>query len=188
MSTAALSELPQVELAAEQSTLVPASSELFVIMDHFTPKNPLVKIAPFDSSFERFFESVVEGPIADTMIYSRLLTWRMRDGMIFSRLSGGEAKAPLTMRAVYALMLRQSLCQPGYLVTERKANVFYYPPGTNGIRKALSLHATPAGWLPRLNVVVYSSDLYRDSNDYWELGCKIHCGAPFQGQNSGLTS
>jgi len=184
MQTATLSELPQTQLEDEQSTIVPAATEPFVVLDHFTPKNPLVKIAPPHPSFVDFFKSVVEPPMAECAIYSRLLTYEMVDGQIFSRIIGGRNKACLYMQAVYDLLLRQPALESGYLVIGGCANVFYYPKPDIPF-KAVSLHATEEGWLFRVNEIV---DGHHSKEDFWEQGCKIHVGAPFQGQSPRLVS
>lgn len=177
MSTSAdLAELPRTQVASASSLLVPAQTDIFVLTQRFNPRNTEVRINEVNYGISHLLPPQ-EGPLAALTVHVQQLERRVRDNNIFIRVQGGEDKIVLPVRIAYYLMTRQPECQPGELVTNGHANVFYVI-AADGHIKALSLHASKQGWNIRINAIVYA-DAHRNAGDYWDKECKIYSASPF---------
>jgi hypothetical protein len=117
------SNLKTVILQPLDSVLLPATTEPFVVRDHFKkPKD--VKFSTVWNEFKKRFFEKIENPRGETTYRKYKLLKITADGPIIAEL-GGASKVEGTISAVFALLQRQGNGGPGFLQTNGYANIFY---------------------------------------------------------------
>ena len=124
------------------------ATERFVTREKFavdTSHKVKIKIAWIGDNFKNWFLGKIETSAPKVMLCYSRLTRSELDGPIMAEL--GDETSETTLAAVYALIERQANGEPGPLLTNGYANIFYVRDA-NGVLRAVRVywHAYDRGW------------------------------------------
>ncbi len=113
------------------------------VLNYGQKAKPGVRIAYLDSNFQTWFGDAVEGPIAEASLNYARLTRSELDGPILDLL-GNRPDLAVFLRQIYWLMEQQPNGEPGKLLNDGWASIFYMP----GLTRVARLYwcAGYGGW------------------------------------------
>ena len=127
--------------------------EKFVL--NYGPKvKPGVRIAYLGDNFEEWFLPMVEQPTAEAVVNYSRLTRSELDRSILTSL-GNRPDLAIFLRQIYWLLGEQSNGEPGTLLNDGRANIFY----ASGLTRVVHVrwHSGYGGWCVRAGSVTYQS-------------------------------
>jgi hypothetical protein len=131
-------------LQAVAETVVPATTEPFVVRAHFC-KHAGVKFATLWDEFASRYLSKTEAPAPEHTLRKYKLVRIAPDLPIIAEL-GGETKVESRLAAIHTLLRRQPRGEAGLLQTNGFANIFYVRDQQN-ILCAIRIGWAPDGWV-----------------------------------------
>ena len=124
---------------------VPAISP-FIAREKFvvdTSKGAHAKVAYLGDNFKAWFLEKIEKPIAETVLrYAKLTRWALDDEI---RKEIGAEREETTLSQIYTLLKKQPNGEPGVLLSNGYANIFYVNDA-GGILRAVRVHWRGDGW------------------------------------------
>jgi hypothetical protein len=137
---------PQPLLQLLDTVSIPATTEKFVVVDHFKVGTSFkkLKISYVDGDFVSWFGGKTEDPHGATELRRHQLLRDEVDKPIIAEL-GGEGKVESAVSAIYALMEKQGKGEDGQLLTNSYANIFYVRD-TSGVMRAVGVRWGADGW------------------------------------------
>ena len=127
--------------------------EKFVL--NYGPKvKPGVRISYLGDNFEEWFLPMVEQPTAEAVVNYSRLTRSELDRSILTSL-GNRPDLAIFLRQIYWLLGEQSNGEPGTLLNDGRANIFY----ASGLTRVVHVrwHSGYGGWCVRAGSVTYQS-------------------------------
>ncbi len=136
----------------------------FIARKFFTMENASVAIAYVGENFAAsFLRKTEERADSEISLRYHTLARASVDGPIIAEL-GGEAKAETTLAEIAALMTKQAHGEPGALLTNGYANIFYVRNAV-GVVCAVDLYWCSDGWIVGARSVA--------GPNAWNAGCRV---------------